>query len=435
MSLGVRYRFIKLKKSRFLLATLHIGSLKHEPTRKALRKALQNLSSGPDSTKEATENVMQRVINQPKQTARLALKTLMILIKTRRPLTVDELCHALAIDLEAPEDGFDEDNVPPIDYVLSSCAGLVIVESQTQPARKSGAESVPGTTSQGVERHPGARLVQVAHKSIRDYLSSPQCQHFRQTEAKMAAICRIYKEAYAKSDMKQGYHFQDYASNQWGYHLGKSNQEASEASKEQDALVQISRQGSFPLATRQANDRFGLQELALELEGMRDDVLVWACRDNKINVVDILLAYNLDSYMKPCKGYEPLVDFMKRCGHRWCPSHASQDIYPLPGTPPETDDSLLDICTKLVPLTKVINAALVTAAAYGRVTIAETLLQHGASLAGLDPDGFTALSMAASKGRSDMLEWLLGQEAMHVRLFLDSQPRSVKTQAPLVTEG
>lgn len=242
--------------SRFLLADLHLRSLKTKSSPKALRKALQSFSSGPDSTKEALENAMQRVTSQPEETATMALNKLMILTTARHPLSVDEVCHALAIDLEDLEDGFDEENIPPIDYVLSSCAGLVIVEAQTRPARQPSVDGATGTTLQGDERPSGSRLVQVAHKSIRDYLSSPQSDWFPHAEARVAAICRIYKEACERSEMKQGYHFLDYVLNNWGYHHVNSDPEVSEPPTERDIDVRLSRQSSFPLAVKQSSRQF-----------------------------------------------------------------------------------------------------------------------------------------------------------------------------------
>lgn len=347
---------------------------------------------------------------------------------------MDELCHALAIDLEDLEEGFDEENIPPIDYVLTSCTGLVIVEAQPRHPLLPGVEGAPSlttsTTLQVVERPSGNRLVQVAHKSIRDYLSSPQSGWFSHAEAKMAAICRVYKQAFDDSDIKQGYHFLDYVQNQWGYHHINSALEASEDSIERDAVMQIARQASFPLAARQAGDQFGLQQLALELEGMRDSVLMWACCENKTNVVDILLANNIDWYQKPTTRFirEPGPHHV--CGLAWCSAHGgAEDVYPCGAAPPENTDYSLDVCTKAISDRRIISAALVAAVSHGNITIAETLMGFGASIAGRDESGLTALGVAAWHRQGEMLVWLLGLDTMDVKYHLEIQPRFVMTQA------
>lgn len=434
MSYEFRWKVTELTIDRFLLAKLHLESLKSKSSRKTLRKALQSFSSGPDSTKKALESAMKRVMSQSEEAAGLALKALMILTTARRPLAVDELCHALAIDLEHLEDGFDEDNIPPIDYVLTSCTGLVIVEAQPRHTRRPGAGSttstITSTALQGVDRPSGNRLVQVAHKSIRDYLSSPQSGWFPHAEATMAAICRVYKQAFDDSAMKQGYHFSDYVQKNWGYHHIKSDKKVSEASIKRDAVMQITRQGSFPPAARQAGDKFSLQELALELEGMRDSVLMWACYENKTNVIDILLANNIDWYQQPATRFTRELVNAYGCGLAWCSVHGgAQDVYPCGVAPPETSDYSLDVCTEVISDKRIISAALVAAASQGEISIAETLIGYGASIAGRDESGLTALGVAALNGHSEMLGWLLGLDNMEVKYHLEIQPRFVMAQA------
>lgn len=380
---GFRWKVTELIPDRFLLADLHLRSLKAKSSRKTLRKALQSFSSGPDSTKEALDNAMQRVMSQPEEAASTALNALMISTTARRPLTVDELCHALAIDLEDLGEGFDEENIPPIDYVLTSCTGLVIVEAQHRHARLPGAESAPSTAPsttpstavQGVDKPSGNRLVQVAHKSIRDYLSSPRSGWFSHAEARMAAICRVYRQAFEDSNMKQGYHFLDYIRNHWGYHSIHSEQKISEGSVKRDTVMQIGRQGSFPLAAKQDNYRYSLQQLALELEGMRDSVLMWACYENKMSVIDILLANNIDWYQKPTTQFIRELNVPKGCGLAWCSVHnGDKDVYPCCVATPGTSDCSLEVCTEVISDKRIISAALVAAASRGKVFIAETLM-------------------------------------------------------------
>ena len=51
----------------------------------------------------------------------------------KRPLRIDELCHALAIEMGTSN--LDHENIPPQDTVLGSCLGLVTVDEETSTFR------------------------------------------------------------------------------------------------------------------------------------------------------------------------------------------------------------------------------------------------------------------------------------------------------------
>lgn len=356
----------------------------------------------------------------------MALQALMILTISRRPLAVNELCHALAIDLEDLDSGFDAENIPPIDYVMSSCAGMVIVEAHTRPIQDSEPENGIGTASQSMGSLAEDSLVKLAHKSIRDYLSSTQSRWFPHAKAQMAAICRVFKQAFEKNDIDGELPFLNYAQDHWAIHHYEIDPVISTTTTEEDVAGQIVRQGSFPLAVKQAGEQFALRQLALELQGMRDQLLLWACRENRINLVEILLAMSIDSFLEPFNKTQAqhAIETDKNCRHTWCSAHwASQDIYP------SSSDRSPDICTRATEEPRIIEQALIMAFNFSRKKIMEILLANGASLAGRDHDGFTVLGIAARDGHSDMLGWLLGLESMHVSLLFAVQQRWAMAQA------
>ncbi|KAG8166813.1 hypothetical protein KVR01_002502 [Diaporthe batatas] len=355
----------------------------------------------------------------------MGLKTLMILITARRALTADELCHALAIDLENPDDEFDEDNIPSIDYVLSSCAGLVIIEDTTQNSRRTDAEGLAATPRQGAERPSGSRLVHIAHRSIRDYLSSTSSGWFSDAESKMALICRKFTEAYETSGTERGHHFMDYVRDNWAYHQINWVTEESERPAEPKVDLPVSQQASLPLAAKQAGDQSELRQLALELEGMREDLLLCACRENRTKVVKMLVKNNLDSYQKPLT-FERASQAGEHCGYAWCyESESFPDIYPRGENLSKSRKCSVAVCAGKGLDNTLLNEAVVAAAFGGRMSITETLLEHGASITGRDRAGYTALGAAASTGQSDILGWLLGLDSMKFNLLLDFQPRFV----------
>lgn len=399
----------KLKFNRFLLAILHLRSLalKAKKSLKALRKALealQNSSSGPDSIKEALETAMQRVISQPEETASTATQTLMILTTARRALTVNELCNALAIDLEDLEGGFDKENAPQIAYVLSACAGMVVIETKTQPTQQTDLDNISASHSQSTKRPYGDSLVKLAHKSIRDYLLSTQSKWFGNAESQMAAVCRIFKQAFEKDEIHQQTPFLDYAKDHWGIHHLEADRVTSTKATEKEVPVQLPRRTSFPLAEKHAGDQFGLRQLALELHGLRDIVVLWACQQNSMNILEIFLSLNVDSFLEPLPKARTPTEADEDCGHI-------------------RSDPALAVCSGITCEPRVIDEALVTATEYDRQLIAEILLSHGASIAGRNRNGFTALGMAAWEGHSSILGWLLGLDTMKVEIFLAVQLR------------
>ena len=57
---------------------------------------------------------LERIKAQDEEKTKLAMATLTWVCHSERPLQVDELCHALAVDIGAPD--FDPENIPSIKY-------------------------------------------------------------------------------------------------------------------------------------------------------------------------------------------------------------------------------------------------------------------------------------------------------------------------------
>ena len=70
---------------------------------------------------------------QGEEKVRLAMVALTWICYSERPLQVDELCHALAVEIG--ETDFDLENVPSIGTLLDCCQGLVTVDAEASTAR------------------------------------------------------------------------------------------------------------------------------------------------------------------------------------------------------------------------------------------------------------------------------------------------------------
>jgi len=63
----------------------------------------------------------------------LGLKVLMWVVYSERPLKVQELCHALGVEIGSTD--LDPENIPALRTLVSSCLGLVTVEASSSTVR------------------------------------------------------------------------------------------------------------------------------------------------------------------------------------------------------------------------------------------------------------------------------------------------------------
>ncbi|EXK79028.1 hypothetical protein FOQG_16321 [Fusarium oxysporum f. sp. raphani 54005] len=189
----------------FLLAELHFNSLLGIPTLKALRGALKVLPTGSKAFDEMYEKAMERIKNQvPNETA-LAMQVLSWITCAERPLSTAELQHALGVEIG--EKQLDEDNITPIDQMVSVCAGLVTVDGHSD-------------------------IIRLMHYTTHAYLNKSQEKWFPAADVDIAEICIAYisfkefdsgicstdEEFEARLSSSELY---VYAARNWGHHVRK----------------------------------------------------------------------------------------------------------------------------------------------------------------------------------------------------------------------
>jgi len=89
---------------------------------------------------------LQRIKDQKGSRSRLGMEVLMWASHAQRPLSIDELCHVLAVDIDSTD--LNSENITSEDTVLKSCLGLAVVDSETL-------------------------TVGLAHYTLQEYLSQP----------------------------------------------------------------------------------------------------------------------------------------------------------------------------------------------------------------------------------------------------------------------
>ena len=112
----------RMARGVFLLANLQIQSLSKQHSVEGVRNALRK---SPQIVLDQYNEAMERVRDQDHADTELAFKLLSLVYYATRPLTIDEVCCALAIRPGVRK--FDEEAVPDIDIALSVAVGLVRV--------------------------------------------------------------------------------------------------------------------------------------------------------------------------------------------------------------------------------------------------------------------------------------------------------------------
>ncbi|KAF2731690.1 hypothetical protein EJ04DRAFT_442513, partial [Polyplosphaeria fusca] len=148
---------IELKiKGMFLMARLYLDTLIHKTTRRKIKAALDTLPDGMDSI---YEELMTRIkLQNPKDHTELAIRVLGWIFYSFKPLTVTELQHALAI--EHGDTDLDEDGIPNRDLLVSVCAGIVMIDDNSDTI------TLVHYTTQEYFQRSGSRLLYHANRDI-----------------------------------------------------------------------------------------------------------------------------------------------------------------------------------------------------------------------------------------------------------------------------
>ena len=76
---------------------------------------------------------IERIKAQDGDKSRLGMAALMWVSHAERPLQADELCHALAVEIDSVD--FDAGNVPSMSTLVGCCQGLITVDKEASTVR------------------------------------------------------------------------------------------------------------------------------------------------------------------------------------------------------------------------------------------------------------------------------------------------------------
>jgi hypothetical protein len=186
--------------ARFLVAMLHVTSLKGKVNVKQIKEALHTMSTGGDAllkayeksmemirTQEkealhtmstggdallkAYEKSMEMIRTQEKETRTLAMATLSWVAFSHVTLTLGALQHALAVEIGS--DVLSLDNITEPEIILSTCAGLLTLQHTTQ-------------------LEISVTAVHLVHETTQAYLSRTKDRWFPALDVRLAQSCLTY---------------------------------------------------------------------------------------------------------------------------------------------------------------------------------------------------------------------------------------------------
>ncbi|KAF8541994.1 hypothetical protein BDD12DRAFT_442140 [Trichophaea hybrida] len=189
----------------FLLPALQIEAVLEQRTITERRNTLKEMPKGLQDTFRYTIHRIQR----QHDVADLAMSVLKWICLARRPLSLEELRHALVVN--STDTGLDWDNLASEEPLLKCCLGLIFIDG-------------------------GTSTVRFVHMLLEEYLHSQHEELFDMGHSEIAQTCLTYAnfdvfkvDEAELSELLAKYPLFDYASCHWGYHV---REQASESVQE-----------------------------------------------------------------------------------------------------------------------------------------------------------------------------------------------------------
>ncbi|KAJ7572901.1 hypothetical protein C8J56DRAFT_805942, partial [Mycena floridula] len=156
----------------FLLARLHMDSLAGKLSRKALHDALSSL---PKEITDSYDEAMVRIKSQGEEEAKLACQVFYWLTYAKRPLTMLELQHAVAVSSYPDMTNMDSSAIVEVEILIGVCAGLLNINwKETSPS-----QNLTRVRNPGAVLGPTVSLVRKSYiaQSYNAYLLEQIIQH------------------------------------------------------------------------------------------------------------------------------------------------------------------------------------------------------------------------------------------------------------------
>ena len=336
-----------------------------KPTLRKIRQALHTL---PEELEAMYGQALERIQAQDPEYALLGLKIISWVHHAARPLGLQEIRHALAV--EDDDKTFHDDGLPDEELVESVCAGLITVQEH--------------------------RTVRLVHYTAQEYLSRNPPVLFPGTDAMIASICLTYlcfedfeggpcnsdNDLQARLDR---YPLLEYAAQYWAQHVRAIN-------------ASILDEKIFNFLARKPNVESSTQAMLTN----KSRITNWSQEYTKgLNGLCLAAMHGLHPICTKFLEQGADVNSADLCGNTSLHYAAIHNYDGIVGLLLDSDANL-DLKTIHRGRT-----ALHWAAWHGHESIVRQLLSRGADAAARDQRGWTALHLAASGGHLQILRKLL----------------------------
>ena len=263
------------------------------------------MEKGEEGLDKAYDDTVNRIGNQVQGIHELAKKVLFWIVWARRPLTTEELRHALAVEHGTCR--LDKTNLCPVKDMVSFCAGLVTIDNN---------------------------IIRLVHYTTQEYFQRRSFKGFENVQRDIIGTScltylsyDVFADGYLtewdlKSRLRQNAFF-EYAAQNWGYHIQDIQQRVGDlamkflrddrkASASSQVLFQYSPQkfcGMHLVAYFGLNDIIGrlLQEKNPDTkDSFGRTPLSYATERGNARLVELLLDCNVDLNSKCKSGWTPV---------------------------------------------------------------------------------------------------------------------------------
>ena len=184
---------------RFLLVSLHIDAILEEETIHQRREKLEEITQS-NGLSDAYTAAITRLRAQKGNKSIFGMNALMWVLYSQRPLRMEEICHALGVELGSTDP--DPERIPALPTILASSLGLVKVDTTLSTMR-------------------------LVHFTLQEHLLSDPAL-FHTSHSTIAEVCLTYLNFQCVRDLPPTLHstpatmpLLEYASYYWGEHTRK----------------------------------------------------------------------------------------------------------------------------------------------------------------------------------------------------------------------
>ena len=226
-------------------------------TKTNARKLKAAINTLPDGQEQTYDELLERIQNQHRDHATLAMSALSWIVNAKRPLFMEELLYALAV--EPGDTTLDLDGISDAELLISVCAGIVSLE-------------------------PESRVVGLVHYTAQEYLTRKGSNLFPGAQKQMSIICltalsfsKARKHYYqVVSEVKYPLQLSRYAVPYWPDHMRESQDDSA---CEELALEFVRSQGDLALETVR------LQDAGVSLFSLTSIYQTWDHVERKLSAV------------------------------------------------------------------------------------------------------------------------------------------------------